>query len=735
MAPSRVIPPDDFEGENNIVKLTLLAFIGTALLTATGADAQSLTNPPVRPPAVPFSETIFGDRVDDPYRWMESADRAADVSSFIRAASEHNVRQLAALPGRQRLRDRIDAATQAGVRYGDLQAARDLLFYRRTDPGAQLAKLVVRTRGGRERILYDPEAGAARQPAINSYSVAPNGRLVALHTAAGGGEVGTVRFIDVATGALLPDRLEPVWGEFQVGWLDDRTVVYTRMRAANAQESGGDALQNMRSFVRRLGGTDSAPLLGAGVEGSPPMQPQDFPFVAVQEGSDWAVGFVSGARADSRVLVARRSDVAAGRAAWRAIADYPDQVRGTALIGDRLFLLTTRDAPNGKVVAIDLAGTGTLQSAVTVVPEGHAILTGLADARGGLYVTGQSDGISRLFHLARGRGEPVEVRLPMEGLASGFGRVSRGSGLTFAMQDWFTAPRWFRADGTEVVPLGLDSASYAEVGGARQIRETARSADGTSVPMAILLPPGAEPGRPLPMLLDGYGSYGFPMIEPFYLQYYFGLLEEGGAVAFCGTRGGGERGRAWHEAGRSANKPNAHADLIACGERLVELGYTAPGRMTVMGTSAGGLLAPPAAIRRPDLFGGLIANVAILNPTRLAVAENGPNQFAEMGDPGTEEGYRALLSADSYRMLADAGDIPDTLLLVGLNDRRVSPWFSAKFAARALQRFGNRRLVLIRTDPEAGHGVGSAREQLVEMYADAFAFVLNQAGAEGFGER
>ena len=76
--------------------------------------------------------------------------------------------------------------------------------------------------------------------------------------------------------------------------------------------------------------------------------------------------------------------------------------------------------------------------------------------------------------------------------------------------------------------------------------------------------------------------------------------------------------------------------------------------------------------------------------------------------------------------------MPDTLLVVGLNDHRVAPWFSAKFAARALDRFGASRLVLIRTDPEAGHGVGTARDRQIEQYADMWAFVLSQAGAPGF---
>ena len=101
---------------------------------------------------------------------------------------------------------------------------------------------------------------------------------------------------------------------------------------------------------------------------------------------------------------------------------------------------------------------------------------------------------------------------------------------------------------------------------------------------------------------------------------------------------------------------------------------------------------------------------------------------AEMGDPGTETGYRGLASQDAYLMLADAKDMPDTLITVGLNDKRVAPWFAAKFAARASQRFAGRRLVLVRADAEAGHGVGSARDLQIAEFADTLAFLRDRTG-------
>ncbi|HEX9933106.1 MAG TPA: prolyl oligopeptidase family serine peptidase, partial [Allosphingosinicella sp.] len=620
------------------MKRTLSALASLALL-APAAAAQPLTNSGPPPAAAPFSETVHGDRVDDPWRWMESPERTGDVAAFIRRASDHSTSQLAALPGRARLRARVDAATQAGVRYSDLEQAGGSLFYRRTDPGAQLAKLVVRSPGGRERVLHDPEAGGTRGPAINSYSVSPDGAFVALHTASGGAEMGAIHFIDVASGRILPDRLEPVWGEFEVAWLDATTFTYTRMMPAAA---GANPMHNTRAFIRRLGSTAERPLLGAGVDGGPRFEPHEFPFVGISGDSEWALGFGNGARADGRLLVARRADTVAGRPVWRAIADYPDEVQGADVIGDRLLMLTTRNAPSGAIVALDLSRSQTLGDARVIVPaRDDLILSSFAASAAGLYVLGQTDGISRLFFLANGARTPVELQLPLRGLIANLRDVEGGAGVTFQIQDWFTAPRWFHANGRRVTSLRLDSASYAGIRGARRVREAARSADRTSVPLDVLLPANFRPGTPVPLLVEAYGGYGVSIAEPYYASDRFGLIEEGGAVAYCGTRGGGERGRAWHEGGRSANKPNAHADLIACGERLVELGYTRPELMTVLGTSAGGLLSPPAALRRPDLFGALVANVAILNPTRLAAAENGANQFGEMGDPNEEAGYRA----------------------------------------------------------------------------------------------
>jgi prolyl oligopeptidase len=261
------------------------------------------------------------------------------------------------------------------------------------------------------------------------------------------------------------------------------------------------------------------------------------------------------------------------------------------------------------------------------------------------------------------------------------------------------------------------------------IQETATSADGTKVPLTIIAPKG--PVKPLPTLLYSYAAYGMSE-EPFYGTSTVVWVARGGVYSACHARGGGENGRAWHEGGRSANKVNAMADVVACGERLRQLGYATPGIMGLLGASAGGLLVTPVGLKRPDLFAAVVTMVGVVNPTRLGVANNGPNQFAEMGDPNTDAGFRALAAQDSTLILAEAKGGTSHLFTIGLNDHRVDPWMSAKLVAMMRAKWGSQHLVLIRSDADAGHGIGSSRDQALEQTADIDSFLLNRFGQPGF---
>jgi prolyl oligopeptidase len=698
-----------------------LIFILAAAAAQAGAQTAGGAAQPAR--QVALAEEQFGIRIEDPYRWMEEPANAAEMSAWVAAQSARAIPLLEALPERAAFARRLEETTRAGVRYSDVQSVGSRLFYRRLDPADRVPKLVVRE-NGRERVLFDPVAGTSEVRAISNYSPSPDGRIVAVHVAGGGGEVGETRFIDTATGVERGTRIGPIWGEFSVDWLSNSRIAFTRI----TRPEGADQMQNMRADVLDLAAGGAArPVLGAGVAGGPDYGPNEFPVVSTSPVSDWVLGFGTGARADARLLIASEADVAAGRPAWREVGGYDARINGAALLGDTLFIASSLDNPNGAIVARTIGRTGLSAPRSLATPD-DMIFENMAATRDGLYVSGHRDGVSRLLYFPRGRGPAREVALPGEGSIFALQTDKDGRSVVFGRSSWFAANDFYRATAGRAEPLGLRSATWPGVARFSAVREEAVSADGTRVPMVILLPEGGRRDGGMPTILEGYASYGVTELSPGYNAYDMAWLARGGAFALCGARGGGERGRIWHEGGRSANRANSIADYVACAERLAAAGYASASQLVGTGTSAGGLLVPPAAIGRPDLFTAIIPRVAILNPTRLAAAPNGPNQFAEMGDPGTESGFRALAAQDSYLLLAQARDVPDMLITVGLNDRRVVPWMAAKFAARALSRFGDRRTILVRADPEAGHGIGSARDRLIAEWADTFAFAWAQAG-------
>lgn len=692
----------------------MIRFLILALAVATSANAQ-LVNPPVTAKQEPKTETRFGITTSDPYRWMEDPARKDEMVAYVRSISDATTAQLAKLPRRAAFAATLQEANRTGTRFTDVQAYGDTLIYRRLGAADSVAKLMVRDAAG-ERLIIDPGAGGANA-AIGAWSISPDGTKIAVHVSEKGSERGAVRFIDVATGRETSPRIEPVWGEFRVSWLSPTRIAFTKIMA-----KGADPMLGMRAFVADVGGGGEVAILGAGVAGAPEIDPSEFPVLLNQEGSDWVLGAAANARADQRFFVVRRSELMAGKPRWQPLSTLADRVSIVALQGDHAYLLTTKGASNGRIERRNLK-TGITTPVAT--PPGLVLIDMIGTADG-FYVIGQADGAGRLLYAPDAASALRDVPLPFESDIGGVAPAINGRGFILTLAGWTTAQRSYRAENGRLTPLGLDSGSWEAAKAFVVQRLEAVSADGTKVPLAVVQPRGTGPW---PTILEGYGSYGYPSTTPWYNPSLLSWTGGGGAVAYCGTRGGNERGRDWHEGGRAANKPNAHADYIACAEKLIAMGIAKPGGIAATGTSAGGMLAPIAVQKRPELFGALLPRVAMLNTSRLEASANGANQFSEVGDPRTPEGYRALVAEDAVLALASAKGLPDTLITIGLNDQRVAPWMGAKFAATARDRFGAKQLVLVRADAEAGHGIGSTRDVQIDEFADVFAFLADRLAA------
>lgn len=678
----------------------------------------------------PTTDDYFGHAVVDPYRWMEKREHQAELRSWLLRHSEHALRLLHQRPQRAQLVARLKTLMSSTQTVRAVMAGGEALFYLKTKPGATLAALMMRTAGGEERVLFDPsqrQGPGGSHCSVDNFAPSPDGNFVAYNLSQGGNEITQVHFVDTRSGRHLPDVLTPIWGECRVSWLADSSgVFYTQMNPQTLIDPQLDKLQLMRVRLHRLGGNvEQDPLLlGTDVNPSAPFAAAEFPLLHSSPASEWLVALAAGARAEFRVLVTHRSQLAGAQTPWTALADYDDQIRGVTLHGDVLYYVTDRGAPRGELRRAALPARR-LADSVTVVPQGEGVLQHVVAGQDALYFSCMTAGIFRLYRLPYGSDQPVEIALPFPGTLTLVDTPLRRSGVLFALEGW-TQPRRYLAwepGAAGPQPIGLADESPADFTGTVVHRCEVKSPDGALVPLTVLQRSEPAPYDPRPTILTAYGAYGdslTPSFDPALLAW----LEQGGVYAFAHVRGGGEKGREWHAAGQGKNKAKGVQDLLACAEHLVHWGYTTPRLLALRGVSMGGVLIGRALTAGPELFAAVCIHAGIVNPLRILQMGNGANQTPELtATPDTPAGFAVLHALDPYLHIQTGGVYPPTLLLLGLNDERVALWMSGKFAARLHAAGAGRSLTLVRADGEDGHGVtGATRDQEIARIADEWTF-------------
>jgi oligopeptidase B len=278
---------------------------------------------------------------------------------------------------------------------------------------------------------------------------------------------------------------------------------------------------------------------------------------------------------------------------------------------------------------------------------------------------------------------------------------------------------WTVRKQTEVLG-GYDQSRY------RSERSFAVAPDGIRVPVSLVYRMPLERDGRRPLLLQGYGSYGYSF-DPGFSSNLLSLLDRGFVVAIAHVRGGEEMGRAWYEGGKLLNKRNTFTDFIAAAEHLVAEGYTSPDRLAINGGSAGGLLVGAVTNLRPDLFRAVLAEVPFVDVVNTMLDATLPLtviEYDEWGNPNDPHYYEYIRSYSPYDNVASK-DYPHILVTAGLNDPRVAYWEPAKWTARLRARKTDGNRLLLRTNMGAGHGGASGRYDHLREVAFKYAFLLD----------
>jgi oligopeptidase B len=249
--------------------------------------------------------------------------------------------------------------------------------------------------------------------------------------------------------------------------------------------------------------------------------------------------------------------------------------------------------------------------------------------------------------------------------------------------------------------------------------------DGERVPVSLVHRRDLkEPGR-APLLLYGYGAYGL-IHDPRFSPELVSLLDRGFLFAIAHVRGGSILGRRWYDAGRMFQKKNTFTDFIAAAETLGAKGYGDPEKVFALGASAGGLLVGAVLNQRPDRFLGAVAHVPFVDVVTTMLDESLPlttSEYEEWGDPRIQEQYEYILSYSPYDNVRPV-EYPHLLVTAGLHDSQVPYWEAAKWVAKLRATKTDDRLLLLKTNLDAGHHGASGRFRRHRETALEYAFLL-----------
>ena len=694
-----------------------------------------------QPPATrvsPVTDTYWGQKIVDPYRWMETRPETPEWTNWLKAQAEYAAAQLAELPHRTSIRTAIESYdADVAVTFVN-QVTADHVYFRSRAPDKQGYSLWRRPiGGGNATLLIDPDPlGQDGKPARITFSDAsPDGRFLAYGLDRGANEIEALHILTIET---REDRVVTTINSRQSSWLpDSRGYFYSRLRA-DAVFGSVDYAKGASVWLHRLEENTDIEVFRSGEgPGGGALYDVSMPQVKAFAGSDYllAVHMIN-SNTPGAIYVTKASDLSVGKTPWRQVA-WPDDIVGdsdagtepmsASIIGDHIYVLSRGAASRGQIWKVPLASPNR-ENRTLVVPETAGVMDRFCAAKDGLYIHEIRGGIQQaLKRYTFATGKTDDVTLPREGAIWFMVTTLDRPGAWFGM-DGLAWPAMTVATSGDLVAhdTGLTPQPSYDVSRyvTEQIDVPAR--DGTLIPTEILYAKSTRPTGDNPTLIEAYGAYGIRLDQGFQPS-LLAFLDAGGIMVYAHVRGGGEKGDAWHRAGQKATKPNTWRDAIDVAEYLVRKRWTSPRYLALWGTSAGGIMVGRAITERPDLFAAAIGEVGCFNPLRMELTANGPGNDVEFGTVKKEDEFRALYAMDSYHHVLDGARYPAVLCITGANDQRVEPWMVGKFAARLQAASTSGKPVLLRVDYSSGH-YASNKKAGIEKRADIYAFVLHFAG-------
>ncbi|WP_408021668.1 prolyl oligopeptidase family serine peptidase [Flavisphingopyxis soli] len=688
---------------------------------ATPVKAAALTYPATRRGDV--VETQFGVAVADPYRWLENDVREdSEVAQWVAAQNAVTDAYLAKLPGRDAFKarmtqlydyERIGTPTKKGGRY----------FYSRNDGLQNQSVLYVRdSLDGPGRVLIDPNGWSADgATALAEWSPSEDGTKLLYSVQDGGTDWRSVKVLDVATGKPMSDEVK--WVKFSaLDWAKDGSgFYYSRFPEPKAEGTFQSLNTNQAIYFHRLGTPQSADVKLYATPSKP-----DLNHVGqVSDDGRWLT-VTSSSGTDDRYELNLIDLASKDRTPRLLIPGFDNNWSYVGNRGSTFYFQTNKDAPLLRVVSLDISQAKPQPK--TIIAEDKATLDGVSLVGGKLIADYLVDAKTEVRVYNLDGSLERKIALPGIGSAGGFAGTFDDDETFFSFTSFARPTTVYRYDvktgGVAVwaqPKVAFDPDDYSVE------QRFYASKDGTRIPMFVIAKKGIDRTGGSPTLLYGYGGFNISL-TPSYSVTRMAWLDAGGVVAVANLRGGGEYGKAWHDAGRLANKQNVFDDFIAAGEYLKAEGITGKDQLAIEGRSNGGLLVGAVVNQRPDLFAAALPGVGVMDMLRFDKFTAGRYWVDDYGYPSKEADFRNLYAYSPYHNIKSGRDYPAIMVTTADTDDRVVPGHSFKYIAALQHADTGPEPKLIRIETRAGHGSGKPTTKIIDEFADMYAFIGYHTG-------
>jgi len=667
-------------------------------------------------------DTYFEEEVADPYRWLED-DMSEETAEWVKAQNVVTFDYLNKISYRKDLESRLSELWNYEKVGSPFVEGNYTYFYK--NDGLQNQFVIYRFKNGEDKstakVFLDPNTFSEEgTTSLDALSFSETGELAAYSISEGGSDWRKVIILNAETKEQVGDTLIDV--KFSgISWLADEGFYYSSYDKPKGSQLSEKTDQH-KLYYHKLG------------------TPQSQDKVVFGATADEKHRYVGGdVTRDNKFLVISASVSTYGNKLFIKDLTNPNSKLVTVVAeptsksyildndGDKLFIITDLDAPNMRVVTVD-ASKPTPENWVDFIPETKNVLS-VSKAGEYFFANYIIDATSAVKQYDRTGKLVREIKLPGVGTAGGFGAKKDETETYFSFSNYVTPGSIYKMDlasGESELYNAPKIDFNSEDFESKQVFYTSK--DGTKVPMIISYKKGLKLNGENPTILYGYGGFNISLTPGFSVPNVV-WMEQGGIYAVANLRGGGEYGKAWHDAGTKMQKQNVFDDFIAAAEYLIEEDYTSSDYLAIHGGSNGGLLVGATMTQRPDLVKVALPAVGVLDMLRYHTFTAGAGWAYDYGTAeDSKEMFEYLKGYSPVHNVKEGVEYPATMITTGDHDDRVVPAHSFKFAAELQAKQAGTNPVLIRIEVDAGHGAGTPVSKQIQQRADMYAFILYNMG-------